>query len=262
VRLLSLPFLQLLIVTSFASLTAAPASADDLKVFAAGAIAPVVRTVAADFEQRSGIHVTVENATAGATDKRIRSGAVFDVAVVPDGVLDKLAKDGYLNVASGRGIARVGIGVAVKQGAPAPAIATVAQFRKALLDAPSVAVIDPKAGGSSGIYLEKLFEKLGIAAQMHAKEVLVPGGLVAEKLIDGSAALALHQQSEILQVKGARLIGPLPAAIQNYTVYAGAISSHAASPSSSATARAFLTMFADASARQAMKEHGLSPEVN
>jgi molybdate transport system substrate-binding protein len=62
-------------------------------------------------------------------------------------------------------------------------------------------MIDPKAGGSSGIYLEKLFEQLGIAAQMHAKEVLVPGGLVAEKLVDGSAVLALHQQSEILQVK-------------------------------------------------------------
>ena len=261
-RLSSLPSLQLLAATSLAALIATSgtsACADDLKVFAAGAIAPVVRTVAADFEQRSGIHVTVENATGGAMEKRIRSGAAFDVAVVPDGVLNSLGKDAYLDAASTRNIARVGIAVAVKQGAPAPAIATVAQFRKALLDAPSVAVIDPKAGGSSGIYLEKLFEKLGIAAQMHAKEVLVPGGLVAEKLVDGSAALALHQQSEILQVKGARLVGPLPAAVQNYTVYAGAVSSRTAS---SATARAFLTMFADTRARQAMKEHGLSPQAD
>jgi len=256
VRLLSLPIFA---VVSLVSLIAAPAGADNLKVLAAGAIAPVVRSVAADFEQRSGIHVTVENATAGVMDKRIRTGAAFDVAVVPDGVLKNLGQDGYLDVASGRAIAQVGIAVAVKQGAPAPAIATVAQFRKALLDAPSVALIDPKAGGSSGVYLEKLFEKLGIAAQIHAKAVLVPGGLVAEKLVDGSAVLALHQQSEILQVKGAHLVGPLPAAIQSYTVYAGATSSHADAP---ATARAFLTMFAAPAARQLMREHGLSPAGN
>ncbi|WP_240475734.1 molybdate ABC transporter substrate-binding protein [Herbaspirillum rhizosphaerae] len=258
-RLSSFPFFAASALAVLIATSATAACADDLKVFAAGAIAPVVRSVAADFEQRSGIRVTVENATGGAMEKRIRSGAAFDVAVVPDAVLNSLGKDAYLDAASARGIARVGIAVAVRQGAPAPAIATVAQFRKTLLDAPSVAVIDPRAGGSSGIYLEQLFEKLGIAAQMHAKEVLVPGGLVAEKLVDGSAALALHQQSEILQVKGAHLVGPLPAAIQNYTVYAGAVSSHA---SSSATARAFLTMFADTRARRAMQEHGLSPEAD
>lgn len=252
------PFcLPLFVAASLSALIALPAAADDLKILAAGAIAPVVRTVAADLEQRSGIHVTVENATAGVMDKRVRSGAAFDVVVVPDGVLNGLGKDGYLNLASSRPIARVGIAVAVKQGAPSPAIATVAQFRKALLDAPSVALIDPKAGGSSGIYLEKLFEKLDIAAQMHAKEVLVPGGLVAEKLVDGSAALALHQQSEILQVKGAHLVGPLPAAIQNYTVYAGAVGAHSAS---AVAARAFLTMFAEPAARKAIEEHGLLPE--
>ncbi|BEV13718.1 substrate-binding domain-containing protein [Herbaspirillum sp. DW155] len=236
---------------------ASPASAEELKVFAAGAIAPVVRMVAADFEQRSGIHVTVENATGGAMDKRVRSGAAFDVAVLPEGVLSALGKDGYLNLSSSRPIAHVGIAVAVKQGAPLPLIATVAQFRKALLDAPSVALIDPKAGGSSGIYLEKLFAQLGIAAQMHAKEVLVPGGLVAEKLVDGSAALALHQQSEILLVRGAQLVGPLPAAIQSYTVYAGAVGTRSGS---AVAGRAFLTMFAGQEARRGMVEHGLLPE--
>jgi len=121
-----------------------------------------------------------------------------------------------------------------------------------------VAMIDPKAGGSSGIYLEKLFEQLGIAAQMHAKEVLVPGGLVAEKLVDGSAVLALHQQSEILQVKGAKLVGPLPAAIQNYTVYVGAVDARS---SSGAAGRAFLTLLGEEEARRAMVEHGLMPEA-
>ena len=247
-RAFRLPLLFAATFSVFSSFVALPACADELRVLAAGAIAPIVRTVAADFERRSGIHVT---------DKRVRSGAAADVVVAPDGVLRGLGKDGYLNLASERPIARVGIAVAVRQGAPSPAIATVAQFRKALLDAPSVAVIDPKAGGSSGIYLEKLFERLGIAGQMHAKEVLVPGGLVAEKLVDGSAALALHQQSEILLVKGAKLVGPLPADIQNYTVYVGAVGARTAS---GATGRAFLTMFGEETARRAMVEHGLLPE--
>ncbi|WP_079219355.1 substrate-binding domain-containing protein [Herbaspirillum robiniae] len=233
------------------------AFADELKVLAAGAIAPVVRSVAADFEKRSGVRVTVDNATAGVMDKRIRGGESFDVAVVPDGVLDKLGRERYVDAKSGRAIARVGIGVAVKEGTPAPAIATVPQFRKALLDAPSVALIDPRAGGSSGVYLERLFYRLGIAAQMRAKQVLVPGGLVAQKLVDGSAALALHQESEILQVKGTRLVGPLPAAIQNYTVYAGAASAQAAAP---AQARAFLSLFAQEAARGEMRAHGMTPQ--
>jgi len=258
VRAFHLPLLFAAIFSVFTSLFALAARADELHVLAAGAIAPIVRTVTVDFERRSGIHVKVDNATGGVVDKRVRSGEPADVVVAPEGVLRGLGKDGYLNLASERAIARVGIAVAVKQGAPSPAIATVAQFRKALLDAPTVAMIDPKAGGSSGIYLEKLFEQLGIAAQMHAKEVLVPGGLVAEKLVDGSAVLALHQQSEILQVKGAKLVGPLPAAIQNYTVYVGAVGARSLS---ALAGRAFLTMLGEEEARRAMVEHGLVPEA-
>jgi ABC-type molybdate transport system substrate-binding protein len=169
----------------FAALSLIPllASSAELKVLAAGAITPIVRTVAADFERCSGIHVTVDNATGGVVDKRVRSGAAIDVVVAPDDVLHALGKNGYLNLASERPIAHVGIAVAVKQGAPLPAIATVAHFRKTLLDAPSVAMVDPKAGGSSGIYPEKMFQRPDIATQMKAKEVLVPGGLVAEELV-------------------------------------------------------------------------------
>jgi hypothetical protein len=92
-----------------------PASADELRALAAGAIAPIVRTVAADFERRSGIHVKVDNATGGVVDKRVRSGEPVDVVVAPEGVLRGLGKDGYLNLTSERAIARVGIAVAVSK---------------------------------------------------------------------------------------------------------------------------------------------------
>jgi molybdate transport system substrate-binding protein len=127
-------------------------------------------------------------------------------------------------------LARVGIGVAVKQGATQPRIATTADLRDALLAARKVAYIDPAAGGSSGIYLAQLFERMGIADQIKAKAVLVPGGLVAQRLLTGEADLAVHQISEILAVSGAALVGPIPAEVQNYTVYAMGLSARSDAP--------------------------------
>lgn len=120
-------------------------------------------------------------------------------------------------------LGRVGIGVAVREGAPAPDIGTVAAFTQALLAARAVAYVDPASGGSSGIHLAGLFVRLGIADRIGPKAVLVPGGLVAARLVTGEADLALHQVSEILAVPGARLVGPIPAEVQNWTVYAGAV---------------------------------------
>ena len=119
-------------------------------------------------------------------------------------------------------LARVAIGVAVPPDAPAPAIATVAEFRQTLAHARRIAFIDPAAGGSSGVYLDGLFARWGIRDEIRAKAILVPGGLVAKHLLDGSADLAIHQISEIKAVPGVKLVGPLPAEIQNHTVYAAA----------------------------------------
>ena len=127
-------------------------------------------------------------------------------------------------------LARVAIGVAVAPGAALPNISSVAAFQQALKAARRVAYIDPAAGGSSGIYLDDLFERWGLRDEIRAKAVLVPGGLVANRLMDGSADLALHQISEIKAVSGAVLVGPIPAEIQNYTVYAAAQPSGRNSP--------------------------------
>ncbi len=123
---------------------------------------------------------------------------------------------------------RRAIGVAVKQGAPAPDIGSVAAFRETLLAARAVAAIGPAAGGSSGIYPWQLFEQMGIAAQLRPKAVLVPGGLVAQRLLSGEADPALRQISEILAVPGTTLVGPMPAAIQNHTAHAGALAANTA----------------------------------
>lgn len=200
------------------------ALAVEIKVLSAGAIKPVIAAALPQFERRTGHKVTIDNDTAGALVRRVRAGEAFDLLVIPLPALQQLASEGAVATAGLQALAKVGIGVAVKRGAPVPSISTTADFRAALLAARNVAYIDPAAGGSSGIYLAQLFERFGIADQIKPKAVLVPGGLVAQRLLNGEADLAVHQISEIMAVPGAMLVGPIPADVQNYTVYAMGVS--------------------------------------
>lgn len=232
----------------------ASVSAADVKVLTAGAFKPVVAALVPDFEKKTGHKVTVENDTAGALVKRIAGGEAFDLVILTPAALAELAKAGKVLAGSARQLARVGIGVAVKKGAALPDISTVAAFQNALLTARSVAYIDPAAGGSSGIYLTQLFEKMGIADRIKVKAVLVPGGLVAQRLVNDEADIAIHQISEILAVPGAVLVGPIPADIQNYTVYAGGVS---ATARDSAAAKALLETLNGTAARDILKVKGM-----
>ncbi len=233
---------------------ASPAAAAEIKVLSAGAYKAVVVALAPEFEQRTGHRIVVDNDTAGALAKRIEGGEAYDLVVVTPAVVTQLAKAGKAAAGAPTPLARVAIGVAVKEGAPKPDIGSVAAFQKALLDAKSVAYIDPAAGGSSGIYLGKLFETMGIADRIKPKAVLVPGGLVATRVVSGEAELAIHQISEILAVPGAVLVGPIPAEIQNYTPYAGALS---AAPRDAVAAQAFLDVLAGPQAAAVLQAKGM-----
>ena len=142
----------------------------------------------------------------------------------------------------------------VKEGAPAPDVSNVDAFKKALLAAKTVAYIDPASGGSSGIYLTGLFDKLGIAADIKPKAKLKKGGYVADLIASGEAELGLHQISEILPVKGVKLVGPLPAEIQNYTTYAAAVSADAKQPDA---ARAMIKLLTGPPADSVLKARGM-----
>ncbi len=230
------------------------ASAAEIKVLTAGAFKPVVTALVPEFEKQTGHRVTVDNDTAGALTKRISAGEAFDLVILTPGALTELTKAGKVVEGSTQSLGRVAIGVAVKKGATLPDISTVAAFQNALLAARAVAYIDPAAGGSSGIYLTQLFEKMGVADRIKAKAVLVPGGLVAQRLVNDQADIAIHQISEILAVPGATLVGPIPAEIQNYTVYAGGVSAGARD---AAAAKALLNALATPAARLYMREKGL-----
>ena len=243
-----------LIVVAVACAAAGAAGGAELKVLTAGAFKPVVAALAPVFEGQTGYTVRIENDTAGALARRIGNGEAFDVVVLTPAAMEPLEQAGRVARGSSVRLARVAIGVAVKQGAPLPAIGSESALRQALLAARAVAYIDPAAGGSSGIYLAQLFQRMGIAAQIAPKAVLVPGGLVAQRLVSGEADLALHQISEILAVPGVTLVGPIPAEVQNYTVYAGGL---AATSADLPAARAFLELLAGERAKTVLKDKGM-----
>jgi molybdate transport system substrate-binding protein len=196
------------------------AHAADIRVLTAGAMKEVVLQLVAPFEKETGHKVTVANDTAGGLQKKIEAGEAFDLAVITPGVIDDLITKGKVAGGSRVDLAQVGVGVAVKEGAPKPDISTVDALKKTLVAARAVAYIDPASGGSSGIYFSGLLDRLGIADQVKPKAKLKAGGYVAELVANGEADIAVHQISEILPVKGVVLVGPLPADVQRMTVYA------------------------------------------
>lgn len=235
------------------ALSVSMSAAAEVKVLTAGAMKQVVLALQPEFEKQ-GHKLVVDNDTAGALRKRIEAGESFDLAVVTPGVIDALGTVGKVVPGTKTNLARVAIGVMVRKGAKLPDISSVDAFKRALMEAKTVAYIDPASGGSSGIYLDKLFEKWGIADQIRAKAKLKRGGYVADLLVSGDAELGIHQISEIVPVKEVVLVGPLPAEIQNYTTYAGAVS---ATARDAAAAKAFLDLLAGPSGAAVLQAKGM-----
>ena len=232
------------------------AAGAEIKVLTAGAFKQVLLALLPDFERTSGHRVTVENDTVGALTKRIEGGEAFDVTFLSPGAVDDLVKKGKVADGSRVNLARVGVGVMVKEGAPKPDVGTVEAFKQAVLAAKSVAYIDPASGGSSGIYVAKLLEQLGIADQVKPKAKLKQGGYVADLIESGEAELGIHQISEIVPHKGVTLVGPLPKEIQNYTTYAAGVASGAKDKDA---AMALVRFLAGPRTAEILKSKGMEP---
>lgn len=243
------------VIAAVLVLPVATAVAAEIKVLTAGAMKSVVLALQGGFETASGHRLVIDNDTAGGLQKRIEAGEAFDVAIITPNAIDALTASGKIVAGSRVAVAKVGVGVAVKEGAPKPDLGSVDAFRNALLAASTVAYIDPASGGSSGIYVAGLLKRLGIAEAIKPKERLQAGGYVADKVAKGEAEIAIHQISEILPVKGVTLVGPLPEAIQNYTVYAAGLS---ATARDAAAAQALIDYLRGSAAAAAIESRGMS----
>lgn len=185
--------------------------------------------------------------------KRIEAGERADAIVAIDYALDALADRGMLDIGTRRPVAQATVGVAVAAGAPRPDISSAAALRQTLLDTPSLVW---SRAGASGIYFEKLIDRLGIGAAVRAKATVVPAGLTGEKVRSGEVALAIQQVSELLAVPGIDLVGPLPAEVQATTDFSAAVFSGADQPGAAAR---FIDVLLTPRAREAYERIGLKP---
>ncbi|HLQ27552.1 MAG TPA: substrate-binding domain-containing protein [Acidiferrobacterales bacterium] len=196
------------------------AFAAEIKLLSAGAVEPGVVKLIDAFQRETGHSVKATFATAPAIRKRIGEGETVDVVIAPPAVLDDLVKAGKAAAANRVIVGRVGVGITVRDGAPRPGIATVDEFKQSMLDAESLVYNQ----ASTGIYVAGLFDRLGIAEQLKAKTTRYPDGpAVLNHVIKGKGnEIGFGATTEINEYskKGLKLVGPLPAEIQNYTAYA------------------------------------------
>src|SRR5260370_1171525 len=216
---------------------ATPARAEEIKVFSAGAVRAIVTELSEAFRQETGNTVTLSFGTAGATRGKLASAEPVDVVIMTDTAVDDVIREGAVAAGSRTDLARTGMGVGVREGAPRPDISTPEAFKATLLAAKSLVYVDPAQGATSGIHFKGVLDRLDIADAVGAKTQVVAGGYPAEKVASGEAEVVVHQISEIVPVKGVVMIGPLPADPQKGTVYSAGLAPRSPTP---APARAFM----------------------
>jgi molybdate transport system substrate-binding protein len=235
-----------------------PAAAENIHVVVSGGITPAFKELIPAFEKLTGNHVVMEpgpsmGSTPNAIPMRLDRGESIDVLLmVRDGIAPLIAK-GQVDPASVTDLARSKIAMAVRKGAPAPDIRSVAAFKRALLNAKSVAYSD----SASGVYLRgELFKRLGIEKQMAAKSRTILGTPVGEAVASGEFELGFQQYSELLAVSGVQIVGLLPDELQKITMYSAVMPTGA---KAAVAGRALIGFLASAGAAKAIKASGLEP---
>lgn len=246
-----------------AAAAAVPAQAAELKVLCAGAMRAALQQLAPKFEAASGNKLAIEYTTAGKVEQSVMADQPFDVAILTKPRADRLVKAARMVGGDVKPLARVEIGAAVKAGAPHPDIGSVAAFKEALTSAKSVAVLDPATGATSGIHLAKVFGQLGLAAALKPKLRLVsqaPGQgppRVGELVARGEAAIGLQPISELQEVMGIDVVGPIPAELQTPDLaFVAGMANFTTQPDA---AEALINFLASPAAKATYREKGMAP---
>jgi molybdate transport system substrate-binding protein len=213
-----------------------------LKVMCARSMHEVVTALAYDFTSETGHEVELSFGTVGALQKRLDAGETADVVISSIPAVEGLETAGFLATGSRKNIATVHIGIAVRDGVPAPDISTPAAFKQALIAARRIAFSDAAVGGSAGVYLARLFVELGLGDMIRQKGMpQQSGGEVAQRVADGEADIGMTLIAEIVPVKGARVLGPLPPPLGNSTTYCAGVMASSSAPDAAVAFIAALT---------------------
>jgi len=229
-------------------------SAVELNVLAAGAVEAVVRDMVGSFEKESGHTVKLTYAPVGALRDKIYAGEPADLTIVTPVIIEQLLGRGLVRSTTRTDLGRVGGGIAVRKGAPRPAIGTPEELKKALLDAKEIYHADPKIA-TAGAYFLQVADRLGIGEEVRRKGRTAGGGKVSMEAMARSTveAIGLTQISEILSVPQVELVGPYPGDLQRMTTYTGILLERTSQP---AAAEAFLRFLTSSPVQARFKQQG------
>jgi molybdate transport system substrate-binding protein len=241
----------------FAALTAlllpGIAGAAEIKVLSTQATEEAYRELVSQFEKASGHKVTTIFTGTLDVQKRIAAGEAYDLIVMAGAAIDDFIKAGKIVPGSRVDLARSGVGVAVKAGAPKPDISSTEAVKKTLLAARSIGY----STGPSGVYLTGLFERLSVADQIRSKLKQTPTGIFVGTLVaSGEAEIGFQQVSELSHFSGVDFVGPLPADIQQITIFSSGLQ---VGSKQTDAADAWVKFLAAPAAASAYKSRGLEP---
>ena len=236
----------------------ASADAAEVRVLSTVAVKAVMEELIPQFERASGHKVVIQFGTTAVLKKQIDAGDAFDVAIfTPPELIEEMISQGKIAAGTRVDFARTEVGVAVRAGAPRPDVSTTETFKASLLTAKSVGYTDPALGGTSGIYLKGLIDRLGVTEDLKAKTKLSAGiPPLVEAIAKGEVEIGMLQISEIVPDQRLQLVGPLPKGMEKSTVMAVGLRTESKEP---AAGRELIKFLVSPAARQVIKAKGMEP---
>lgn len=213
----------------------------------------VLAELADAYQQRTGVRVAIESVGGVDAAKRVQAGEAFDVVILASDAIDKLVASGHVVAGSRVDLVHSGVAIAVREGATPPDVSTEDALRQAVLAARTVSY----STGPSGVALAKLFERWGIADQIRDRIVTPPPGIPVGSLVaKGEVELGFQQLSELINLPGITVLGPMPQAVQIVTTFSGGV---CASSAQADAVRAMLAFMASPDAVEPKRRQGMDP---
>src|SRR5579864_3919421 len=201
------------------------AKSGEIRMLCSNGMRAVVEEVRPQLERALGHPLSIEFSSTASFKEKIDAGAIFDVAILTSDMMDTLAKEHKIVPPSRADVARTGVGIGVRAGAPQPDISTPDKLKQTLLKTTSITYTQ---NGASAGFVTRMIDRLGIAAQLKPKLIAdTRAGHVSQSVADGQADMVLTLISEILPVHGVQFLGPLPRELQGYAVLAAGVGAQA-----------------------------------
>jgi molybdate transport system substrate-binding protein len=232
----------------------APAQDTDLRVLISDGMKPSMEELIPQIEHSIGRRLRTHFDSSKRLEENILGGEAFDVAILSSDVIDDVIKQGKIVAGTRADIARTGIGIGVRAGAPKPDISTPEALKRTLLNAKSIA-FNPT--GASAVHNHEMLERMGIAEAVKSKLILDPGpGKPQMNVAEGKAELVITLIPEIKFFPGVELVGPLPADFQSYINFAAGV---ATNTQSGEAAKAVIKFINSPGAAATLKAKGVEP---